>query len=108
MSIGTNNEALIILNVAPAIEEAIVDWLLENNQDSGFTIFPVRGYSTSHENLSIGEQVSGRQRRLQVQVQMKSSVVDEFLAGLATSLGDAGIHYWVLPILRGGHFGVSA
>jgi hypothetical protein len=100
-------EVLVILNVPPAIEEALVDWLLGQEHGSGFTSFPAQGHSTRHEHLSIAEQVSGTQRRQQVQVQMPAGVVDGFLDGLQASLGNAGIHYWVVPVLRSGRFGVG-
>lgn len=102
MSLDASSESLLILNAPPSLEEALVDWLLAHKHGTGFTSFPAQGHSTRHDNLSIAEQVSGRQRRQQFQVQMASASVDEFLDALETSLGGAGIHYWVLPISRSG------
>jgi hypothetical protein len=104
MSPDNSNEALLILNAPPDLEEALVDWLLARKHGTGFTSFPAQGHSTRHDNLSIAEQVSGRQRRQQFQIQMASDEVDEFLDALQASLGGAGIHYWVQPILRSGRF----
>ncbi len=103
MTLQDNSESLVILNAPPGIEEALVDWLLARKGGAGFTSSPVQGHSTRHDHLSIAEQVSGRQRRQQFQVQMPSAAVDEFLDGLRSSLGAAGIHFWVLPISRSGH-----
>ncbi len=105
MSLDEYAESLVILNAPPSLEEALVDWLLAHKHGTGFTSFPAHGHSTRHDNLSIAEQVSGRQRRQQIQVQMASAAVDEFLNDLQASLGGAGIHYWVLPISRSGRFG---
>lgn len=98
------SESLVILNVPPSLEEALVDWLLAR-EGGGFTSFPAQGHSTRHDHLSVAEQVSGRQARSQFQVQMATSAVDGFLGALQQALGRAGIHYWVMPILRSGRFG---
>jgi hypothetical protein len=105
MTFDETSESLVILNAPPSLEEALVDWLLAHGRGTGFTSFPAEGHSTRHDNLSTAEQVSGRQRRQQFQVQMASAAVDEFLNALQASLGGAGIHYWVLPVSRSGRFG---
>jgi hypothetical protein len=102
MSLDECNESLLILNAPPNLQEALVDWLLAHKHGTGFTSFPAQGHSTRHDNLSIAEQVSGRQRRQQFQVQMASDEVDDFLDALQASLGGTGIHYWVQPISRSG------
>ena len=96
-------ECMVVLNVAPQVEEAVVDWLLARTGSSGFTSFPVAGHSTRHDRLSIAEQVAGRQRRVEFQVQMDAASVDGFLADAASSLGTLGVRYWVFPVWRAGH-----
>jgi hypothetical protein len=98
-------EALVVLNVPPSLEEPLVDWLLAREDGAGFTSFPVFGHSTRHDHLSAAEQVSGRQRRQQFQVQMAAVAVEQFLDDVRASLGGAGIHYWVIPVIGGGHLG---
>jgi len=107
MTLNEISESLVILNAPPSLEEALIDWLLAHKHGTGFTSFPAQGHSTRHDNLSIAEQVSGRQARLQFQVQMASAAVDDFLHALQASLGAAGIHYWVLPISSSGRLGAS-
>ncbi len=107
MTFAGASESLVILNVSPELEESLVDWLLAREDGGGFTSFAAQGHSTRHDNLSVAEQVSGRQWRQQFQVQMESASVDEFLDALQASLGSGGIHYWVLPIFRSGRFGVT-
>jgi len=96
-------EALVTLNVPPDLEEPIVDWLLAREDGTGFTSFPVYGHSTSHAGLSPTEQVTGRQRRQQFQIQIRADNVNEFIDNVRQSFGAAGIHYWVLPLTLGGH-----
>ena len=105
MTLKGDTEALVVLNVPPAMEESVVDWLLERVGSAGFTSFAVAGHSTEHDNLSAAEQVSGRQRRQQFQVQLDADAVPDFLANACDTLGAAGIHYWVLPVVQSGHLG---
>jgi hypothetical protein len=97
-------EVLVVLNVPPSLEEAVVDWLLARKESTGFTSFPVSGHSTRHEGLSLAEQVSGRQARQQFQVQIAATAVGQFLEEARHAFGAAGIHYWALPLLAGGSF----
>lgn len=96
-------EALITLNVPPDLEEAIVDWLLAREDSTGFTSFPVYGHSTSHDGLSPTEQVTGRQRRQQFQIQIRAGNVNAFIESVRKSFAAAGLHFWVVPIILGGH-----
>lgn len=103
MKIGKTGEMLVVLNVSPALEERVVDWLLARSE-GGFTSSPVSGHSTRHDHLSAAEQVAGQQRRQQFSVQMPADDVDSFLEGLRTSLGAADVRFWVLPVTRCGTF----
>jgi hypothetical protein len=103
MTESNYKESLLTLNVPPDLEEPIVDWLLAREDSTGFTSFPVYGHSTSHDGLSPAEQVSGRQRRQQFQIQIRADGVDVFIDDIRKSFGNAGIHFWVLPLTLGGH-----
>jgi len=96
------DQALIVLNAPPKLEEPVVDWLLSRGDGAGFTSFPVFGHSASHEHLSPAEQVSGRQRRQQFQVQIRTERVEAFLDDFRISFGTADTHFWVLPLIAGG------
>lgn len=97
-----DGEVLVILNVPPAIEEPVVDWLLSREGGGGFTSFPVAGHSSAHEGLSAAEQVTGRRRRHQFEVRLPAAALDRFLAGISTDFGAADIRYWVLPVIASG------
>lgn len=98
------DQALIVLNTPPMLEEAVVDWLLSRGDGAGFTSFPVFGHSASHEHLSPAEQVSGRQRRQQFQIQISTEGVETFLDDFRMSFGMADTRFWVLPLMAGGSF----
>lgn len=95
-------ELLVVLNVSPALEEPVVDWLLAREEGTGFTSFSVSGHSTRHDDLSPAEQVSGRQRRQQFQIQIREEAVDSFLHDARNYFANAEIHFWVLPVFAGG------
>lgn len=98
------DQALIALNTPPSLEEAVVDWLLARGDGAGFTSFPVFGHSASHEGLSPAEQVAGRRRRQQFQIQIRAERVNAFLQDFRTSFGKVDIHFWVFPLVAGGRF----
>lgn len=103
MSTGNFGSFVVALNVAPALEERVVDWLLEREDSLGFTSYAANGHGRSHEHLSVAEQVSGRQRRLEFHVEVPAESVDSFVAGLSAAFGGADVYYFVLPVIRSGH-----
>ena len=105
MTVAQQNEVLVVLNVAPSLEDHVMDWLVSRPEGSGFTSLPVSGYGADPAELSIAEQVAGRQQRIQFEVQMSSAAVDRFLQDAGNALGNAAIRYWVLPVLAAGHLG---
>lgn len=98
----TPEEVLVVLTTSPALQEPVVDWLLERLDGGGFTGVPVAGHSSRLEGLSPAEQVSGRQQRYQFQVQMPAGRLDGFLAGLREAFSGADIRYWIMPVLAAG------
>ena len=99
------NKVLVVLNVPPTLEDALVDWLLTREESTGFTSFPVAGHSKRHDKLSISEQVTGKQERQQFQVVLSADGVDEFLGEARQAFGAVGIRYWVLPLVADGRIG---
>jgi len=102
MSSSNAAQSMVTLNVPPSQEESVVDWLLSRRGDSGFTSHSVFGHSSDHDNLSLAEQVSGRQRRLQFLVQMSSESVIDFLREARDRFGSTNSHYLVVPMISGG------
>lgn len=103
MTSQKSDQALIVLNVPPSLEESLIDWLLGRDDGTGFTSFPVFGHGASHSSLSAAEQVSGRERRQQFQVQLDAGAVDHFLHDIEQSFGTAGIRFWAMPLTVTGH-----
>jgi len=96
-------DTLLVLNVNKELEDDLVDYLLELDCISGFTSMPVRGHG-SRSQLSLAEQVTGRQQRLVMEILLDASAVDTVLAGLANHVG-RDIVWWQQPVARSGRIG---
>ena len=99
-----NNEYLVTLNVPPALEEIIVDCLLMLECEKGFSSLPVFAHHHENNGLSLAEQVTGRQKRLQFQMHVNTPDLEKLLTQLRDDFTGAGIQYWVTPILSQGVF----
>ncbi len=95
---------LVTLNVVPALEERVVDWLLGRN-NGGFTSRAAHGHSSRHDLLTTAEQVSGRQRRLEFEIEMSADSLDDFIVELGNAFRNADLYYTVVSVLRSGHLG---
>jgi nitrogen regulatory protein PII len=91
---------LLILNTRPELEEDLVDYLLSLSCVSGFTSYPVRGHG-HHQNLSVAEQVSGRRKRMQVEIMLEEDAVPTVLSGLVGNVG-RDINWWRMPVMDSG------
>jgi len=97
------SECLLVIVVTPAMEEEMVDWLLQQDSLSGFSSMAVNGHGTSHTQLSAAEQVAGRQRKMMFHVHGEETLLRELLDDLKGRFSASGIHYWLMPLLAGGH-----
>ncbi len=89
---------LVTLIAGPAMEEALVDWLLSSGITPDFTTSHIYGHSSQHQNLSLAEQVTGRKRQLRFQMCLEESKLTSVLEQLKADFKDSNIHYWVLPV----------
>lgn len=93
-------QTLLVLNTKPELEEDLVDFLLSQPSVHGFTSYPVRGHG-HHTNLSVAEQVSGRRKRLQVELILEADDIQAVLGGLADNVG-RDITWWQQTITASG------
>jgi hypothetical protein len=103
MTTALEETVAITLNVLPTFEERIVDWLLDRESVSGFTSYAAHGHGAHHDGLSVAEQVSGRQRRLEFRIELPAAALDAFVTDLTTAFAGIDLYYFVTPVLRGGH-----
>ena len=94
---------MLVLNVAPELEEELVDCLLELPQVEGFTSYPVYGHGSRGLN-TLAEQVRGRRKRLQVEMIVPSDAVPHILAQIKNHIGGDGV-YWEQLVHNRGRLG---
>ena len=94
-------QALLILIVPPKLEEVLVDFLLQQTSISGFTTAPANGHGTGHSmvKLSLLEQVTGRQSRVQFMLHATLPVMHALIAALKAEFQHTDMHYILLPVL---------
>ncbi|MDD2724773.1 MAG: DUF3240 family protein [Methylovulum sp.] len=98
----THTEYLLTLNLSPSLEEAVVDTLLMLEAEHGFSSFPVNAHHHENQGLSLAEQVSGRQKRVRIQMYVDTQGLVKLLSQLKQEFAGAGIQYWVLPVIEKG------
>lgn len=91
---------LLVLTLAPALEEDLIDYLLNQEAVVSFTSQQMHGHGDQGA-LSVAEQVSGRRKRMQYQIIIPRAATAELLTGLAGVGTD--IEYWEQPIRGYGH-----
>jgi hypothetical protein len=95
-------ECLLVIVTTPALEESLVDWLLARDELSGFSSTRIDGHGSRQTELSLAEQVMGRQRKVMFHVHTDCTAVTQLLGLLRTDFAGAGLHYWVMPLIEAG------
>ena len=96
-------QGLLILIVPPTLEEMLVDVLLQQTEISGFTSSKVNGHGTVHGDnakLSIVEQVTGRQQRVQFMMHANVADLKNLVVTLKARFRSTDIHYILMPLLE--------
>lgn len=99
------NHGLLTLIAPQTIEEDLVDFFLDRDHQHGFTSQHVRGHTSQHTGMSVIEQVTGRQQRVQFQVLVSEEQARDICARLESAFPGAGINYWFLDSPLHGHIG---
>ena len=92
-------QGLLIMVASPNLEEMLVDVLLEMPEISGFTSSEVSGHGAHGAVLSLMEQVTGRQKRIQFMVYGLFEDLQKITASLKNQFEQADIRYILIPTL---------
>lgn len=92
---------MLVLNVPPALEEDVVDYLLEIPAIDGFTSFQAYGHG-NHGTMTVAEQVTGRTKRVQFEIIMQEEDVPQITGHLKERFG-THVRYWQMPVYNIGH-----
>ena len=93
-------KCLVMIFAPPALEESLVDWLLENDDIAGFSTTEAYGHGQRPSGMTLLEQVTGRQQRVQFIIETEQRLSSTLLEALGKKFG--GLHYMVLPLLAAG------
>jgi hypothetical protein len=103
MTQNLSAQALLIIIAPPNLEEILVDLLLLQKSITGFTSCKVHGHGTrpgaGKTELSMVEQVTGRQQRVQFMLHATLADLHELIFSLRTKFGAANLHYILQPML---------
>lgn len=99
----TSQEYLVTINVPPSLEEPIVDCLLTFESEHGFSSLAVSAHDHKNMNLSISEQVAGRQNKIRFQMYIPEHDLQGLIEKLKEQFSGSGIHYWVMPVIESGY-----
>ena len=92
----------ITLSVPSRLEDRVIDWLLARADVPTLASSVVYLHGADSRGLSVAEQVSGRQRRVELSIELPASAVDGWLGDVATAFGTTDIAYRVTPVLQSG------
>lgn len=96
------NEAVLMIITAPNIEELMIDLLLEQPDISGFTSHLVNAHGGGTSQLSMLEQVSGRQQKVQFMVYGTQQALEGLIKLIKTTLSHSGTRYIMIPVTDSG------
>ncbi len=99
----TEPEALLSLVFPPPLLDPLTDWLLEQSEVVGFISLPVNGHGGAEHRMSAAEKVAGRRRGWMIQTHLPEARARELLGRLKKSFEGSEIHYWMTPLIVGGH-----
>lgn len=92
---------LLTIIAPPAIEEELIDWLLMQEDITGFTSQIANGHGAGHA-MSLAEQVTGRRRQITFAIELKKESADKIIAQLKLNFSGSGLHYWLIQLPQSG------
>lgn len=95
------SEVLLTLSTRPAQAEAITDWLLEENLP-GFSSWLAWGHSNRNDQLTLAEQIQGKQKRMMIGLHLPQDQAQQMLQKLRANFAHYDVHYWLQPLLEFG------
>jgi hypothetical protein len=99
------SHCLLTLIVAPAAEDLVAEWLLEDDAVTGFASTPISGHGSSEQSMTLAEQVAGRRRRVMFLTHLESAAAEGLLERLRRDFAGADMHYWITPVTALGRLG---
>ncbi len=98
-------QALLTLVLPPPLVDPLVDWLLEQPEVTGFVSLSVNGHGGSEHAMNAAEKVAGYRKSQMIQTHLPRKQASSLLQNLKQQFAGSNIHYWITPLIAGGHLG---
>ena len=100
-------EQLLVAIAAESMREDLVDVLIGLESISGFSLSTIDGYSHSHTEYDLQEQVAGYRRFCRLEVLHRPDQQQELLRALTAVCEASPVRYWIQPLAASGHLGAD-
>ncbi len=98
-----NEPCLLVIIADPGVRDSLVDWLLAYHGELVFRSAMIDVHGLDPDSLNVAEQVSGRQQKLEFQIQVTLEVARELCKGLRIEFPGAHLRYWIQPVVEAGY-----
>lgn len=98
-------QSLLMLIVPSDMAPILIDWLLQHAAVARFYSETVYTHGREHRNLSLAEQVDGRQCQIQFRVPLPAAAAQNVVADLQNDFAGSGMVYWLQPLQAAGLIG---
>ncbi len=89
---------VLVLFVPGTLEDDVVDWLLARSEVRSFFSADIDAHGLDQRNMSIAEQVTGRQRMKRFEVDLHEDHVSHVVIGVRERFAKAALSYRVLVV----------
>ena len=96
------HQCLLMIYAPPSVEETLVDWLLEHDAIEGFSSVEASGHGVRQAVMSLLEQVTGRQRRVQFTIKTETAFADHLIQDMRENFAGVGLRYFIVPLMGEG------
>jgi hypothetical protein len=96
------DQCLLLIFAPPSVEETMVDWLLEHEDIEGFSSAEAYGHGARKTGMSMLEQVTGRQRRVQFMIHTSNAIAGHLVEDMRENFTGVGLHYFIVPVMQAG------
>lgn len=86
----------------PAVQEKLLDVLLESDDTEVFMSIHVHSHGAAHEGLSAQDQVMGRSQAMLIQVLLQEEPLETLIERVRKEFAGTGIRYWASPVAMEG------
>lgn len=94
---------MLSIIIPEALEDNMIDWLLEQNDIHGFNSIPIFGHGSSENDMTMSEKVAGKSKRIMYQTHVTEEIAKKSLNQLKRDFARSDIHYMIRPLIDAGN-----